>query len=388
MKDSTFEHNSYQESKGIISQNFDESAKAIRELDFVASAISDLQKTKEALRESEEKYRMLFSNVPLGILHFDSNGIITNCNENFANIIDLQKENITGKYLSEVIDLHLVSAIESALSGTVGHYEGDFVSKTSGKITFIRVNFAPIILDNGLNSGGVGIFEDITERKQIEKIFFHDIMNTAGSLLNFFELLEDEDQNLEEKKELIQVFGSLAKRIISEINTHRHLLISGKNKILLNIKKISSTSFLEEMIDFYNHKDIMDTKRILIDRYSVDTEFETDETILSRIVGNMIKNSIEASSPNEEITLKCSLINGMIMFSVHNSVVIPDEIQQQLFTRSVSTKGAGRGLGLYSMKYLTETYLHGTVSFISTKEKGTTFTVSYPLKYSNEEVSI
>jgi len=31
----------------------------------------------------------------------------------------LQKDNITGKYLNEVIDLHLVSAIENALAGTV-----------------------------------------------------------------------------------------------------------------------------------------------------------------------------------------------------------------------------------------------------------------------------
>jgi len=59
--------------KGIIFQNSDDQSKAMQELDFVATAISDLQKTKEALRESEEKYRMLFSNVPLGILHFDSN---------------------------------------------------------------------------------------------------------------------------------------------------------------------------------------------------------------------------------------------------------------------------------------------------------------------------
>lgn len=382
------ENNSYPDAKGIIFQNSEEPTETMQELDSVATAISDLQKTKEALRESEEKYRMLFSNVPLGILHFDSNGIITNCNENFVNIIDLQKESITGKYLSEVIDLHLVSAIENALSGTIGHYEGDFVSKTSGKITYVRVNFAPIILDNGLNNGGVGIFEDITERKQIEKIFFHDIMNTAGNLLNFTELLEEEDQNIEERKELIQVFGGLAKQIINEINTHRHLLTSGKNEIKLNIKKIHSTSFLEGMLDFFDHPDIFNSKKINISNDSEDIEFETDETILSRIIGNMIKNSIEASSPNEEITLKCSLKNEMIRFSVHNSVVMPDEIQQQLFTRSVSTKGAGRGLGIYSMKYLTETYLHGSVSFTSTKEKGTTFIVSYPLKYSSVEASI
>jgi len=384
MNDSSLENIKYHEAKGIIFQNSDEPTEAIQGLEFVAKAVIELQKTKEALRESEEKYRMLFSNVPLGILHFDSKGIITNWNENFANIIDSQMESIKGKYLSEVIDLHLVSAIECALAGTIGHYEGDFVSKTSGKITFVRVNFAPIILDNGLISGGVGIFEDITERKQIEKIFFHDIMNTAGNLMNFTELLEDEDQSKEEKKELIQVFGNLARQIINEINTHRHLLTSGNNVIKLNIKKIHSGRFMEGMLDLFDHPDIFNSKKINISNDSVDIEFETDETILSRVIGNMIKNSIEASSPNEEITLKCSQKNNMIKFSVHNSVVMPDEIQHQLFTKSVSTKGAGRGLGIYSMKYLTETYLHGNISFTSTKDEGTTFTVSYPLKYSNE----
>jgi signal transduction histidine kinase len=282
----------------------------------------------------------------------------------------------------------LVSAIENALAGTIGHYEGDFVSKASGKITFVRVNFAPIILDDGIKNGGVGIFEDITERKQIERIFFHDIMNTAGSLMNYSEMLEDEDMNINEKKEMIQVFGSLAKRIVNEISTHRHLLTSGKNEIKLNIKKIRSGTFLEGMLDFFNHSYLLDTKKVIICKDSINIEFETDETILGRIIGNMIKNSIEASSVSDEIILKCSQKNNMINFSVHNSAVMPEEIQKQLFTRSVSTKGAGRGLGIYSMKYLTETYLHGSISFTSAKEKGTTFIVSYPLKYSSEETFI
>jgi signal transduction histidine kinase len=143
---------------------------------------------------------------------------------------------------------------------------------------------------------------------------------------------------------------------------------------------------LEGMLDLFDHPDIFNSKKINISADSEDIEFETDETILSRIIGNMIKNSIEASSPNEVITLKCTRMNEMIRFSVHNSVVMPEEIQKQLFTRSVSTKGAGRGLGIYSMKYLTETYLHGIVSFTSTIEKGTTFTVSYPIIYSKQDL--
>jgi sensor histidine kinase regulating citrate/malate metabolism len=51
----------------------------------------------------------------------------------------------------------------------------------------------------------------------------------------------------------------------------------------------------------------------------------------------------------------------------------------QIFQRSFSTKGAGRGLGTYSIKLLGERYLHGTVSFASSAEQGTIFQISLPL---------
>jgi sensor histidine kinase regulating citrate/malate metabolism len=59
--------------------------------------------------------------------------------------------------------------------------------------------------------------------------------------------------------------------------------------------------------------------------------------------------------------------------------VIPRETQLQIFHRSFSTKGEGRGIGLYSVKLMTERYLKGTVNFISDDSSGTTFTVTYPL---------
>jgi sensor histidine kinase regulating citrate/malate metabolism len=45
----------------------------------------------------------------------------------------------------------------------------------------------------------------------------------------------------------------------------------------------------------------------------------------------------------------------------------------QLFQRSFSTKGTGRGIGTYSMKLFGEKYLEGRVDFESTRENGTTF---------------
>lgn len=64
---------------------------------------------------------------------------------------------------------------------------------------------------------------------------------------------------------------------------------------------------------------------------------------------------------------------------------MPYDVQLQVFQRSFSTKGIGRGLGTYSIRLLSERYLSGRVSFTSTPEAGTTFYAWYPLELPGHE---
>ena len=63
---------------------------------------------------------------------------------------------------------------------------------------------------------------------------------------------------------------------------------------------------------------------------------------------------------------------------MHNAAVMPPEVQRQVFARSFSTKGSGRGLGTYSIKLISEKYLRGRVAFDSDTLQGTRFTVCFP----------
>jgi len=105
----------------------------------------------------------------------------------------------------------------------------------------------------------------------------------------------------------------------------------------------------------------------------------SDRVLLLRVLCNLVKNALEASRAGETVTIGCAKQDGQIEFWVHNAGAMPRDVQLQVFQRSFSTKGQGRGLGTYSIKLLTERYLQGHVSFATSPEAGTTFRVRYPL---------
>ena len=120
-------------------------------------------------------------------------------------------------------------------------------------------------------------------------------------------------------------------------------------------------------------------RAIAIDAPLPSVSFRSDPTILSRVLGNLVKNALEATPPGGAVTVGCEgMPDGGIRFSVRNPVPIPEAARTQIFKRSFSTKGVGRGLGTYSARLLTEKYLGGSICFATGIEEGTVFHVTLP----------
>lgn len=335
-------------------------------------------KAEVSLKESEEKYRLVFSNVPLGIAHYNSNGIVTDCNDIFLEIFGITKEVAIGFNIMQIEDINYKAAYELANTGVVGNYEGDYKPVVSNKIISLKVSFAPIMHGDSKVLGVVGIFEDISERKQTERFFFYDILNTAGNLRNISEIINDESLDNDDKDSLTKKLSTISNQIIEEIVSHRAILSSDKTELKLNIAALNTLEFIKTLI--FNFKQLADqeNKQITISDKFEDLEINTDRALLTRIISNLIKNAIEASQTGGIITAGCSNEDGQIKLWVHNQTVIPEEIKLKIFHRSFSTKGGGRGIGTYSIKFLTENYLKGKAFFISNEKEGTTFYVSIP----------
>lgn len=123
-----------------------------------------------ALRESENRYRTIFRSVPLGIVHFDQQGIILDCNDKFMEIIGAQRDGLLGLDMRhDLNDESVERAVTRALSEGHGYYEGEYVSVNSGRMIPLRGFFNGV--RNGKNEivGGVAVIEDFTERKRAEE---------------------------------------------------------------------------------------------------------------------------------------------------------------------------------------------------------------------------
>ena len=272
----------------------------------------------------------------------------------------------------------MVAAILASLSGSKVIRECRFLRRQEGKTEAIDLLVWATPLEFKGEKFTVFSLTDISHEKRrraLERIFFHDILNVVGSIKGLAELLQSYD--LKDRREIYATIEAAAEQTIEEIEAQRILAAAESKELQVRPGPIEVVDFLRQLAELYRHHAVARERRIEAVPLS-ETGMVTDRVLLARILGNMLKNALEASEPGETVTIGAALRGGRIEFTVHNSAVIPPSVQFEVFQRSFSTKGSGRGLGTYSMKILSE-YLQGEVSFSSAEGEGTTFRAEFPL---------
>ncbi len=247
----------------------------------------------------------------------------------------------------------VVRAILSSLENIVDVQECRIILEEDKTALDFRVQAAPF-KHKGETYSVFSIIDIADEKRKevMERIFLHDVMNTAGGLQGYSRLLSNAP---EDKLEYyISIINGLSDKLVDEINAQRELIRAENKMLKVKPVRINSRQILEMTRNSYLNHDVAHERIINIHKEAEDLILISDKTLLLRVMSNMTKNALEAVRPGDTVTLNCRQSGEGIMFSVHNPGEMPRESQLQVFQRSFSTKGSGRGLGTYSIRLLSE----------------------------------
>ena len=221
------------------------------------------------------------------------------------------------------------------------------------------------------------VLQDVSAEKRraaLEDVFLHDLRNTLTGLSGWAEILEEE-----EPSEAASMVVSIASRMRDELEGQHVLVHAEKGSLRVDKRPVPVRDILSSVANSCATLAEATGHRFDIDPCDPNATVTTDPTLLGRVLVNMVKNALEATSPDDPVRLRFELQHDRPTFLVRNPGVIPEDVRLQIFRRSFSTKKQpGRGLGTYSMKLFGEQYLDGHVSFVSTPEVGTVFLITLP----------
>ncbi|OPY20947.1 MAG: aerobic respiration control sensor protein ArcB [Methanomethylovorans sp. PtaU1.Bin093] len=369
---------------------------------------------EKEMREAKDKYRMIFEKSPLGIIHFDTYGVITQCNKSFVDIVGVEEANIIGNIIG--LDLlrsdtseEIKKCVTAVLSGEPDNFSGSSFSFMGARDTPIRASFVPVITEDKAIAGGICIVEDITESKKAREALIHAKNVAEEASRTKSEFLSNVTHELRTPLNAIMGFSDLLQESIEDKlneNQRKYLnnIIAGGKDLLDVINNILDVSNIEagktnlELEDIHLEglvQDVMTEMSSFASKKNIALQMELDPQVesirvdrnkLQQILINLVSNAIKFGKEKGFVKIRSKQMHDTLHIEViDNGIGISTEDQQRLFKpfiqldSSSTRKYKGNGIGLYIVKQFVD--LHGGNVWLESEiGKGSTFTFTISLK--------
>lgn len=344
--------------------------------------INQRKLAEKALRESEERFRGIVENAPVGYCELEPNGWVTFANDEACAILGYPRERLVGLRLQELAAGESRAFLEEQVdrvlaAGETARSVEWVLLRADGKRRFAESSIALQRDDRGRPIGVSVFFRDVNERRRAEELqraklaaeaanrtkgeflasMSHEIRTPLNAIVGLVDLLVKTDLRPEQREDLDVVRAS-AYALLSLINN------------LLDFSKIEAGKLELQEIPFEPERFVEETVKIAAVKAhnkGIELAFRVDPAVPQRLLGdpdclrqvllNLVDNAVKFTDRGEVVVRvgvqEIAADRAVLHFAVRDSGIgIPPERQKRIFKAydqgdpAVLRRYGGTGLGL------------------------------------------
>ena len=308
-----------------------------------------LQHTREEQMDREKYYEQILNAVDTGILVVDSHDNILQHNQAALRLLDTDVLTHMNQVKGKLKDEHLAK------------HETQAMLKDK-HVRIIALSDVSHELSN----------QEVDSWIKLIRVLTHEIMNTITPVTSLSETLltrVTEDKDLKQGLETIHKTGT---ELLAFVNNYRRFThVPQPQPALFYVEP-----FLERMALLCNYE-------VEIEVSPKDLLVYADESLLSHVVTNLLKNAVEVFKEKEKLSFirlqaYANVQESIIIDVSNNAGLIPEDVASHIFIPFFTTKPEGSGIGLSLSRQIMRVS-GGSLSLHQDKAQGiTTFRIIIP----------
>ncbi|MEE9541318.1 MAG: PAS domain S-box protein, partial [Candidatus Thorarchaeota archaeon] len=355
--------------------------------------ITERKRAERAVQRSEERFRTIFEESPIGIDVFDSDGILIEGNKACLDVFGVSLDDLRGFYLFD--DPNVPEEAKKRIrNGETVRYQapfdfekvkerGSYETSKSG-IAYLNTVITPFGLgEDGSFRGYIVQMQDVTELKQNEEqrrqqhselevyasLLRHDLRNDVGVILGNVDLAKMiAGENDSEILETLSSTEAVCERMMNLLKAVSRPADSIEKNIVALVRIVSSQAQGAHAKLTVNVTVNDDAEELTI----------VGNRLLPMVFENLLRNAAVHAGENPIVDMIISKEGSNVQVLVSdNGPGVPEEVRNRLFHRGVSTSGGG--LGLHLSKSIVNA-MNGSIELMNTDPgEGSTFKILLPL---------
>ena len=340
--------------------------------------VTEQYEAEEALHLATRQRELILESVGDGIYGIDLSGRLTFINQAGARALGYAADQLTGREIHEVIHhSHADGTPYSKSSSPIlqGMRRGESVRlrdevfwRQDGTSIPVEYSASPLI-ENGQISGMVVAFQDVSERRRLDRMkdefistVSHELRTPLTSLRGSLGLISSGalDKRPEKQRQMVEMAIGNCDRLVRLVNDILDFDSVERGKLALNRREVLALDLLRRAADVAHGAAGQVHIKFRID--AVPAAVQADEDRILQVLNELVGNAIKFSPPETLIRLTAQRVDhGLVCFAIEDQGRgIPPEKLEKIFERfqqgdaSDTRALGGTGLGLALCRSIVE----------------------------------